>query len=250
MDGFESKALELALSEVVTAERFHSYCSAIVKERLGNYLSHGEYNVVAEDALGHVAERFLIKISSKPEFAAGFFSTDESEETSTPAPEKIEKYLSKAVRYYCMTRVYRWSAAGSTTDSQLPQYDEDFSEFLADDEELKAEEEENGEGKKPKKQRKPGARARRTLPADDADEDRFWHDVYEDARFKLDSGVYAEKLAEIFDSEALTERERHYFSDRVSGLTYPEIAERDGGTPDKYRKIVSRAIDKLQKRIA
>lgn len=249
MDGFESKTLELALAEVATAERFQAYCSRIVEERLGNYLSPGEYKVVAQDALGHVAERFLIKISSKPEFAAGFFSTDESKETSAPDPVKIEKYLSKAVRYYCMTRAYRWSSAGSTTASQLPLYDEDFSEFLADDEELKAEEEENGEGKKPKKQRKPGARARRTLPADEADEERFWHDVYEDARFKLNSGEYAEKLAEIFDSEALTERERHYFSDRASGLTYPEIAERDGGTPDKYRKIVSRAIAKLQKKL-
>jgi hypothetical protein len=244
VDGFSPQRLELALVQVATAKRFQRYCSKIVAERLGNYLSSGEYNAVAEDALGHVTEWFLIKIRSKPEFAVGFFTDGADEKEAAADPIAIEKYLSKAVRYYCMTRAYRWSSTGSPKDLQSPDEEEDFSEFEADDEEEKAQE------KKPTKQRKPGARARRTLPADEVDDERFWHDVYEDARFKHESGVYAEKLADIFDSGALTERERHYFADRVNGLTYPEIAERDGDSEDKYRKIVTRAIAKLKKRIA
>lgn len=242
MDGFLLQSLELALIEIATAKRFHRYCSKIVAERLGNYLSSGEYNAVAEDALGHLTERFLIKIRSKPEFAVGFFTDATDEKEAAADLVAIEKYLSKAVRYYCMTRAYRWCPTGTSNDPRFKE--EDFSDFEED------EEEENTEKGKSTKPRKPGARARRTLPTDEADEQQFWHDVYQDARFKLESGVFAEKLADIFDSEVLTERERHYFSDRVSGLTYPEIAERDGGTPDKYRKIVDRAVAKLQKRIA
>lgn len=241
MDGISAQRLELALVEVATAKRFHRYCSKIVAERLGNYLSTGEYKTVAEDALGHVVEQFLNKVRNKPEFLGGFF-TDSTGEEAAADLIAIEKYLSKAVRYYCMTRADRWSSTGTANDPLFKE--EDFSEFKEDEEKEITE-----KGKSPK-QRKPGARARRTLPADEADEEQFWHDVYQDARFKLESGVFAEKLAEIFDSEALTERERHYFSDRASGLTYPEIAERDGGTPDKYRKIVDRAVAKLQKRIA
>lgn len=249
MDGISSQALELALVEVASSKRFHRYCSQIVAERLGNYISSGEYNAVAEDALGYITERFLIKIRSKPDFSVGFFTAVEGEDKWAPDREKIEKYLSMAVKYYCMTRVYRWSSTGTPQSFQSSEEEEYFKQFQKDDEGEQAEKEANGDGKSSTKQRKPGARARRILPADDADEEWFWQDVYDDARFKLNSRVYAEKLNEVFDGHSLTERERHYLSDRVSGLTYPEIAERDGGTPDKYRKIVARAIAKLQKRI-
>ena len=229
MNGITPNALEFALAKVAADKGYIKYPGVVVYKWLGNYVSSGEMESITEDALGQSVANFLDKIRSNPEFAQNFlYPMDEDIQPPATFAELItcvQKYLTISVRNFCQVCADRWN---SSPQENVAKVDGDNTGGV-------------------KKKMNPGARTRLIAPADEDKKERFWQDVQRDARFKLNSSEFGDKLRDLFESQALSEREQHYFNERVSGLTYPEIAERDGGTPDKYRKIIDRAIAKLQK---
>ncbi len=86
----------------------------------------------------------------------------------------------------------------------------------------------------------------RLFPPDDPSEaENFWGDLLPD---RSDTLGY-QSLSELMDKAALSEREKYYIQEYAAGLTYVKLAERDGGKEGRYRKIVSRAIEKMKKRL-
>lgn len=86
----------------------------------------------------------------------------------------------------------------------------------------------------------------RLFPPDDPGEaENFWGDILPN---RSDALGY-QGLSELVEKAGLSERETYYIQEYAAGLTYKKLAERDGGTEDRYRKIVSRAIEKMKKRL-
>lgn len=204
-------SLEKALVELVENNTMLSYSRGIVQKTLGNYLSKDEIPSVAEDALSECLSRLLQLERDGKLSAEGLLDGNDGTGSLTDA---VEKYLSTAISNYCKRRARFWS--GSQNVGQ-----EDGSSV-----------------------KRVGYKARAITPADEYEAEAFWENL--SLQVGRDTAEPQMDLLELLESVELSASERRYLLEKAEGHTYPGMAERHGGSPDKYRKIVSRAIAKIQ----
>jgi DNA-directed RNA polymerase specialized sigma24 family protein len=116
----------------------------------------------------------------------------------------VSKYLYTAVESYCNTRLTRWSH-------------------------------ENEKGKL-------GSRARHVFESDQPDSSDFWdqHMELETDLAQLD----AERIDALLSSRGLDDEGITLLKKSLSGWSYVDLANEHGGTPDKYRLKIKRALEK------
>jgi len=131
-------------------------------------------------------------------------------ELEDPVPDEkilkhpVSKYLYIAVESYCNTRLTRWSH-------------------------------ENEKGEL-------GSRARHVFDSDRPDSSDFWdkHMQLETDLAQLD----AERIDALLSSRGLDDQDIALLKKSLSGWSYVDLAGEYGGTPDKYRLKIKRALEK------
>ena len=201
----------MALAQLVADNTMLSYSRGIVQKTLGNYLSMDEVPSVAEDALSECLSRLLQRERDGKLSAESLL---ESNNDTLSLNDAVEKYLSTAISNYCKRRARYWSGSQSV--------DQDDGSSV----------------------KRVGYKARAIIPADEYEAEAFWENLSLQA--DADTAEPQMDILELLESVELSASERRYLLEKAEGNTYPEMAERHGGTPDKYRKIVSRAIAKIQ----
>lgn len=93
------------------------------------------------------------------------------------------------------------------------------------------------------KTEKPGARARKLAPEDENLDEPFWGSVFAETEGKAFTDG---ELEDLFRNHGLSETEGKFIRDRRDGMTYQQMAVEYGGSADKYRKTIKRALTKLQ----
>lgn len=115
----------------------------------------------------------------------------------------IARYLIKGVSNYCNTRLSRWSG-------------------------------ENGKGQM-------GSRARHYINSDQADDADFW-----DQHLRHDGGldsVDQERIDEMLSQRGMSEEDIALIKRNLAGWSFVDLAEEFGGTADKYRRRIHRALE-------
>tara|TARA_R110001592_G_scaffold362333_1_gene675825 strand:- start:1822 stop:2427 length:606 start_codon:yes stop_codon:yes gene_type:complete len=116
----------------------------------------------------------------------------------------VSKYLYTAVESYCNTRLTRWSH-------------------------------ENEKGKL-------GSRARHVFGSDRPDSSDFW-DQHMELEMNL-AQLDAERVDALLSSRGLNDEDITLIKQSLSGWSYVDLANEYGGTPDKYRVKMKRALEK------
>lgn len=115
----------------------------------------------------------------------------------------VVRYLMSGVSNYCDTRLKRWSVG-----------------------------DENGEV---------GTRARYTIPKGRADDSEFWDQHLTDAG-NLDS-LDEERVDRLLSAKGVSEADIDLIKRNLAGWSFVELARELGGTEDKYRRRIRRALD-------
>ncbi|MBN0989363.1 hypothetical protein [Amphritea pacifica] len=197
--------LENMAAAIAVSDAMQQKALEIVNKKLGKVVyGYGELEAIAQDAVSEVTEKFFRIIKR------GNTLLKDPEPLLMPLDQNattkhpLAYYLTKGVTRFCDSRLRRWS----------------------NENEAKAF----------------GARARVVIDNHKDSEDDFW-DQHVSHSFDF-AAVDAEKLDGLLQAKGLKDKDIHYMKLRLAGITFEEMSQSDGGSPDKYRKVISRAVEK------
>ena len=204
-----SQVVEM-VNELRGEKKFSTQAHRRVSRILRAFRSSGECHEIAEDALGEAVLSFMERLGSmSPQQLASFNTIND-----------VRAYLLRSVSNYALDRYRRWHGGASKTSSELQD-----STMLLDP-------------TKSTEMRK-GARAR--YETDDLV-------TFLDSISYLDDNISFEmdlqRLDDLLHKRGISQDEIQIIKARLNGYSYQDLASKQGGTADKYRKIVKRAIER------
>jgi DNA-directed RNA polymerase specialized sigma24 family protein len=197
--------LNALVARVATSKAMKKKSTGTVAYKLGGFFRGSELVQIEEDARGRCTVLLLGSIQR-----SSIERLNKLFSTSDPEKE-VQYYINRSVTNYCNSRLRRWSL-------------------------------ETEEGKY-------GYAARFTLPSSDSNqaEGLRGEDIWDDlsaTKFGSDK-VELDSIIQRMRDSGISDEDMGYVEARYSGVSWEELAERHGGSPDKYRKRVRRIYDKL-----
>jgi hypothetical protein len=197
--------LTALVARVATSKSMKLKSTKTVKHKLGGFFKGNELEEIEEDARGRCTALILGSIQRS--------SIERLRRIfSSRDPEaEVQKYIIRSVANYCNSRLRRWSLGT----------------------------EEN----------KYGYAARYTLPRVDSIEgeshrgDEIW-DEFSSTKFSSDK-IELDSIIQRMHDSGISEEDMGYVEARYRGVSWEDLAAKNGGTPDKYRKRVRRIYEKL-----
>jgi DNA-directed RNA polymerase specialized sigma24 family protein len=212
LEGWVSKEMQRQIAEriaVLTQEqRFKDQAFGRVVPVLRGFLPPSSCGPIVEDAIGDVRMKLLERLPELSAAQLADFAAEEEEKDSY-----LRLYLLRGVRNYALDRYRRWRSGSA------PSQHGDI-------------------GSEPSDVQR-GARTR--IETEDLVATLDSHGESEDCHA---TALDLDRVDQLLEAKGLSEEEIDLLKARLSGLTYKELAELYGGTPDKYRKIVARALER------
>jgi len=208
MDYSTSNVTTEEIGRIATHEDVKRRTLSIVKKKLGRFFGKAEsseVHQVAEDALNEVTLRLLNAIDSgTTSLRVDEDAADEIGDQKGAMAHPVARYLMIGVVNYCNTRLTRWSLNN-----------------------------EQGET---------GARARYIIDAELADDSDYWdqHLSHSASLTSLDEG----RVDSLLSAKGLSGEDIILIKRKLAGWSFVDLAAQHGGTADKYRRRIQRALDK------
>lgn len=207
MDYSTSNVSTEEIGRVATHEDVKSRALSIVKKKLGHFLGKAdgsEVHQVAEDALNEVTLRLLNAIDGGTTSLTVEEAADEIGDQTGALAHPIARYLLIGVANYCNTRLKRWSLNNDQGET--------------------------------------GARARYIIDAEFADDSDYWdqHLSHTESLASLDE----ERVDSLLSANGLSGEDIVLIKRKLEGWSFVDLAAQHGGTADKYRRRIRRALDK------
>jgi DNA-directed RNA polymerase specialized sigma24 family protein len=199
------KELTALVTKVAISDKMKEKSTSTVSYKLGGFFKGNELVEIEEDAFGRCIALLLGSIQRSSMERL-------SQLFSTDDPDKeMRQYINRSVTNYCNSRLRRWSL-------------------------------ETEEGKY-------GYAARFTVPSVDSNQaeslgdENIW-DEFSSTKFSSDKIELDAIIQRMLDS-GISEEDMGYVEARYRGVSWEDLAAKNGGTPDKYRKRVRRIYEKL-----
>lgn len=209
MENAVSAASAEEIGRISLHEEVQERAQKIVKKKLGQFFGKdggSELHQIAEDALSSVTVGLLkAKNTGSTELTVEAETEEEiGIETKGVLANPIARYLLVGVAWYCNTRLRRWSL-------------------------------ENEKGKV-------GSRARYIIDSDLADDSDYW-DQHLSHKGGLDS-LDEERIDSLLLAKGVSTEDIDLIKQNLSGWSFVDLAAEHGGTADKYRRRIQRALEK------
>lgn len=208
MDYSTSNVTTEEIGRIATHEDVTRRALSVVKKKLGRFFGKAdssEVHQVAEDALNEVTLRLLNAIDSgTTSLRVDEDAADEIGDQKGAMAHPVARYLMIGVVNYCNTRLTRWSLNN-----------------------------EQGET---------GARARYIIDSELADDSDYWdqHLSHSESLTSLDE----ERVDSLLSAKGLSGEDIILIKRKLAGWSFVDLAAQHGGTADKYRRRIQRALDK------
>lgn len=206
------------LSDIAADEKYKAKVLAVVNKKLGPMLyTSGEDHEIAKDALATVIANVIESVSEGKALKLEELPVEEL------SLADVQGYVMSGVVNYCDTRARRWSLEPTKkiTKDGVTQ-------------EIKAS--------------SPAARARVPIMSDtdDSEDTDGPHDFWDQLKTTPfnDEERDSETINRILEARGLTAEQLSLVKEKLSGVTFTEMARARGGSEDKYRKIYNRAVQK------
>ncbi len=201
----ETKVSAEDIATIATDTEVRAKALSVVKKKLGHILGTGLDSEVNQIAEDALNTVTVGLLNTCAEKAAPLV-LEGHQEGDNILSHPIARYLIGGVYNYCNTRLKRWSGA-----------------------------DEEGEV---------GTRARHHIKADDtgrADDAHFWdeHLSHEDSHDSIDHA----RVDALLSQRGVSEEDIALIKRNLAGWSFVELAEEFGGTADKYRRRIQRALD-------
>ncbi|MET4028332.1 hypothetical protein ABIE59_003878 [Marinobacter sp. MBR-99] len=208
MDYSTSNVSTEEIGRIATHEDVKSRTLSVVKKKLGRFLGKtedSEVHQVAEDALNEVTLRLLNAIDGgTTSLRVEEEAADEIGDQTGALAHPVARYLLIGVANYCNTRLKRWSLNNDQGET--------------------------------------GARARYIIDAELADDSDYWdqHLSHTESLASLDE----ERVDSLLSANGLSGEDIVLIKRKLEGWSFVDLAAQHGGTADKYRRRIQRALDK------
>lgn len=194
------------VNELRGEKKFSTQAHRRVSRILIAFRSSGECHEIAEDALGDAVLSLMERLGSMSQQQLASFNTIND----------VRAYLLKSVSNYALDRYRRWHGGASNISSDLQDSTPTISSTM-----------------------RKGARAR--YETDDLVDLIDSHSYLDDnISFEMD----LQRLDDLLHKRGISQDEIQIIKARLNGYSYQDLASKHGGTADKYRKIVKRAIER------
>ncbi|MGF2734486.1 hypothetical protein [Marinobacter sp. DUT-1] len=195
------------IGRIATHEDVKSRALSVVKKKLGRFLGKtegSEVHQVAEDALNEVTLRLLNAIDGGTTSLTVKDAADEIGDQKGVMAHPVARYLMIGVVNYCNTRLKRWSLKNEQGGT--------------------------------------GARARYVIDSELADDSDYWdqHLSHTESLASLDE----ERVDSLLSAKGLSGEDIVLIKRKLEGWSFVDLAAQHGGTADKYRRRIRRALDK------
>lgn len=208
MDYSTSNVTTEEIGRIATHEDVKSRALSVVKKKLGRFLGKAEgseVHQVAEDALNEVTLRLLNAINGgTTSLRIEEEAADEIGDRTGVMGHPVARYLMIGIVNYCNTRLKRWSLKNEKGGT--------------------------------------GARARYVIDSELADDSDYWdqHLSHSESLTSLDG----ERVDSLLSAKGLSGEDIILIKRKLAGWTFVDLAAQHGGTADKYRRRIERALAK------
>lgn len=197
------------IGEIAAHRKVRERARSVTSRYLGHIVGT-ELQQISEDALSECVMKLLDTLEDgTSKLDVSDLNTLDLEAIKDPNNDavlatSIAKYLIGGVNNYCHTRRSRWA------------FDEEEKEF--------------------------GARARVVFKDEKESEDFFDHHLTVDEQERLDTATT--NVDGLLEEKGVSTEDIQLIKEKLSGRSFVELAEKHGGTADKHRRRVERALDK------
>ena len=192
------------IADIATSEKVRKKARAVVDKKMGHFFGTGPGSEINQITEDALNSVITGLLSAHAEKTTSLtLETDSNGVKDLSAP--IVRYLIGGVNNYCNTRLNRWSTNKNDED------------------------------------RETGTRARYYIDSDLSDGADFWdqHLSHED---NLDS-VDRERVEAMLFDRGVSSEDIVLIRRKLEGWSFVDLAGEFGGTPDKYRRRISRALE-------
>jgi len=191
------------IARIATSEEVKEKALSIVKRKLGHLLGRGRTSEVHEIAEDALNSVATSLLQAHARKTSSLRIEAELEDETNKISNPIARYLIAGVSNYCSTRLRRWST-----------------------------ENEDGET---------GTRARYYITSEESDDPEFWDHLLNHA----DNLDFADKdrINALLSDRGVSEQDIALIERNLAGWSFADIAKQNGGTADKYRRRIQRALE-------
>lgn len=209
----EDYILDLSLSEdgiakriadIATSKEMKERARQVVDKKMGHFFGNGPGSEIHQITEDALNSVVTGLLDAHARKTTSLTLETDSEEAKAPS-SPIARYLIGGVNNYCNTRLKRWSTKKNDEDGET------------------------------------GTRARYYIDSDRSDDSDFWdqHLSHEDNQNSVDQ----ERVEAMLFDRGVSSEDIVLIRRKLEGWSFVDLAGEFGGTPDKYRRRISRALE-------